>query len=382
MDHDRYRAEVDTLTALCLRRLPRMIDPKTGLFVKRVDGEQLKPSSTSVRYSALTGLGLARAEKAGLASSIDLAASTRALDRARPTLGNSGDLALVLWATAGLDRRAAERALEDLLGFGTLAAERDGSSFRSTELAWVVTGLAEAIAHDIGHESVVRRRLDEAYGRLLQNRGESGLLAFESPNNRRLSSRFRSTLGFFDAQVYSIVASLRHHAVTGDAAARDTALTMGRALLQKQRSRGQWPWHYEVATGAIVDPLPTYAVHQDAMAPMALLMLERETGLVATPAVARGLGWLFGDNELNTSLVDADRSVIWRSIRRRNALRSAVYPLKLARLAGAGPALADALSSRPLLAIDREFRPYHLGLCLYAFAELSASGDRKEQPSA
>ena len=190
------------------------------------------------------------------------------------------------------------------------------------------------------------------------------------------------TLGFFDAQVYSIVASLRHHAVTGDAAARDTALTMGRAILQKQRSRGQWPWHYEVATGAIVDPLPTYAVHQDAMAPMALLMLERETGLVATPAVARGLGWLFGDNELNTSLVDADRSVIWRSIRRRNALRSAVYPLKLARLAGAGPALADALSSRPLLAIDREFRPYHLGLCLYAFAELSASGDRKEQPSA
>ena len=149
----------------------------------------------------------------------------------------------------------------------------------------------------------------------------------------------RSELGFFDAQVYGIVACLARDAAVGDPEARDVARVAGERILAHQHPLGQWGWRYNTRTGALVDLYPVYSVHQDGMAPMALLPLERAAGIPTTAAVARGVGWLFGENELGERLVDDERGVIWRSIRRRAPLRGVVHPLKAASLLGLGRTL-------------------------------------------
>lgn len=378
---DRFHDHVRRLCSLALNRLPRMIDPATGLVVFRADGERLTPSGASLRYTAMTAIGLERAAECGLPCSVDLDQLYEALDATVAGSDNAGDLGLVLWAAALHDQRLAERVLRDLDEFGDVARTRGGTMVHTTELAWVVIGLAEALAADIGNERNVRARLDRAFQRLLVQRGASGMMSFARPLDRpRFAladprALLQGELGFFDAQVYSILACLRRDGVTNDPEAREVARLLGEAVLRHQHPLGQWGWHYNARTGALVDLYPVYSVHQDGMAPMALLPLERATGLPTTAAVARGVDWLFGTNELGERLADERGGVIWRSIRRRDPLHRLVYPLKAASILGAGRRLdlGARFAGRDALEIDREMRPYHLGFCLLAFSEIAAA---------
>lgn len=377
---DRFHANVRALCALALARLPRMIDPATGLFTFGVSGEGLVPRGTSVRYTAMTAIGLERAEAHGLGSPVDLDHLYEALGATLHGVDNLGDLGLVIWAAARRSRPLAERALRFVDEFPDHMQRRRGESVHSTELALLTNGLTEALAAGVGSERAVRARLDRAFRCLANQRGASGLLPFSRPAPGReapptLHERLQSELGFFDAQIYALLAALRRHEVLDDAEARDMARTIAERLLASQHPLGQWAWHYNVRTGAVVDLYPVYSVHQDGMAPMALLPAERLLGLSTIPAVARGVKWLFGRNELNESLIDTERSIIWRSIRRSAPLRGIVYPLKLASLADVGRSfdLGARLASPDLLEVDREMRPYHLGFCLYAFSALVGS---------
>jgi hypothetical protein len=379
---DRFHANVRALCTLALARLPRMIDPATGLFNFGVSGEELTPRGTSVRYTAMTAIGLERAEAHGLGSPVDLDHLYEALGATLAGVDNLGDLGLVIWAAARRARPLAERALKLASEFPDHVQRRRGMSVHSTELALFTNGLTEALAAGVGSERDVRSRLDKAFRCLSAQRGPSGLLPFSRPAPGRetpptVHERLQSELGFFDAQIYSLLAALRRHEILEDADAKAMARTIAEHLLAGQHPLGQWAWHYNVRSGAVVDLYPVYAVHQDGMAPMALLPAERLLGLSTVPAIARGVKWLFGRNELETSLVDTrpDRALIWRSIRRKSPLRSVVYPLKLASLldVGRGLDLGARLASPDTLEIDREMRPYHLGFCLYAFSALAGS---------
>jgi hypothetical protein len=369
---------VQTLVRLCLARLPEMVDPESGLVVFREDGDDLRPAGTSVRYTAMTAIGLDHAAGHGFSSKLEAGALRAALAGELGGVENSGDLGLVLWAAARHDRSLAERALKSLLEFGPLARVRGGDAVHGTELAWVVTGLAEALGADIGPEREVRARFDHAFRMLEQQRGASGLVAFAKPVSAKsaasLPLSLQGELGFFDAQVYSILAALARHRVTGDPAASEMARAIGVKIVEHQHPLGQWAWHYNVRRGTVVDLYPVYSVHQDGMAPMALLPLERALGVPTSAAVARGVAWLFGDNELGANMVDEERRLVWRSIRRKDPLRRVVYPLKLASLAGLGERLdlGARLASPAALEVDREMRPYHLGWCLLAFSELAS----------
>lgn len=373
------------MCAVATARLPSMVDTRSGLVVFRADGDRLVPAGTSIRYTAITALGIERAERCGLPVAIDVGRLYAALDRVLPSIDNSGDLGLMLWAMARQARQSAERALDSLLGFGELTRLRRGDAFHSTELAWVATGLAEALASDVGRPRDVRALLDGVFARLVKNQGASGLLAFSKPRARPSWRQLLGTeLGFFDAQVYGIVSALRRNEVVGDPDARHFALRIGQQILRHQRSHGQWAWHYNVRTGELVDLYPVYSVHQDGMAPMALRMLEHATGTPTGDAIAKGVEWLFGHNELGANMVDPERGIVWRSIRRCPAVRSILYPLKVASLGrAAAPARlrrrsgaefdwGTRLSTAPLLEVDHELRPYHLGWCLYALSDLAA----------
>lgn len=385
VDFARYALNIGKLCQIALSRLPRMIDWSTDLFVRRADGHALIPSGTSFRYTAISALGIERAHDSGLSITVDLDRLYYALSDTMAGVNDAGDLGLALWATARKARPLAERALGALLEFEGHARCRGGAVVGSTELAWIVTGLAEALSAGVGPERDVRARLDRAYRQLLDHRGASGLISFARPAPGRRGDQIRGfleeRLGFFDAQVYTIVASLRRDAVASDAVARDVARRIGELLLAHQHPLGQWAWHYNVRTGALVDLYPVYSVHQDGMAPMALLMLESALGVPTTAAVARGLDWLFGDNELGERMAIPEEHLLWRSIRRRAPYRSLRYPLKAASLLGLGRGrdLAASLASRATLEVDRELRPYHLGFCLYAFAEAAAKSRTRER---
>jgi len=174
------------------------------------------------------------------------------------------------------------------------------------------------------------------------------------------------------------VAALRCDDVCDSPEAREMARRIGELLLEHQHPLGQWAWHYNTRTGKMVDLYPVYSVHQDGMAPMALLQLEQALGVLTTPAVARGAAWLFGRNELGELMAILERALIRRSIRRRSPMRRVVVPLKAASLMRLGHAqdLGACLSDPSILEVDTELRPYHLGWCLYAFSEIAAASRR------
>jgi hypothetical protein len=153
-----------------------------------------------------------------------------------------------------------------------------------------------------------------------------------------------------------------------DPAAGGAARRAAELIVRRQGPDGQWWWHYDVRSGDVVEGYPVYAVHQDAMAPMALFAARCATGTDFSDAVHRGLDWLERSPELGGgSLVDEGAALIWRKVARRE-------PGKLSRsLQAAASGLQRGLRVPgldlifPPRAIDHEDRPYHLGWLLHAF---------------
>ena len=141
---------------------------------------------------------------------------------------------------------------------------------------------------------------------------------------------------------------------------------LGDQLLRLQQPDGGWPWLFEAERGFVVEPYEIYTVHQDAMAPMALLELGDLTQDPQYRAAAvRGLAWSRGDNPLRADLILPGAQFAHRSIRRRTPWDRAAL---LASSAGA------VLAHRPVhvpgfaLEINATCRPYHLGWILEAWA--------------
>ena len=101
-----------------------------------------------------------------------------------------------------------------------------------------------------------------------------------------------------------------------------TARRVAGRLLELQRPDGGWPWIFDAKRGAVVEPYEVYSVHQDAMAPMALLELSEVTGDPKyRDAAIRGLDWIFGQNDLDREMLDREAGILYRSIRRKARVR-------------------------------------------------------------
>ena len=339
---------VRELGRFALQKLPamRLAD---GAFCREVSLPGLEPRGRSLRYTLICLLGLQRARAAGMEPSVDpdelRALCLDEIDSPEMTVG---DLGLLLWA----DARAERRAL-DAIGYRLHKRLGDElPDLEGLELSWIVIGSALADAGAL-HDKALRRQLERASapGRLFRHRDSGRRARF--PN--------------FATQIYGVLAlaiAARHRP------ASDRELAVARRvagrLLDLQRPDGGWPWLFDAQKGTIVEPYELYAVHQDAMAPMALCELSEVTGEPRwREAAIRGLPWIWGQNDLGTEMIDHERGLLYRSIRRKRGLDRAVLYANAATGAVARPALRGL---RGPLELNPTDRPYHLGWILEAWA--------------
>jgi hypothetical protein len=336
-----------------------MYDAATGRFVFRV---RRTPSGVvreglSDRYAAITLLGLAteppEAARAVLHGG-EAGDAWRAVAGRVASSHNLGDVALTLWAGAALGEGGREALLARLIELQPAETVRP-----TVEVAWALSALtvdADAPAGDL-RDRLARRLLES-----------QGVASAAFPHVLGARTGLRGHVCCFADLVYPIQALSLRAAHAGDADAAAAATRACELIVRRQGRAGQWWWHYDVRSGDVIEGYPVYAVHQDAMAPMALLAAEKATGHDYSEAIQLGLAWLARSPELEgRSLIDEEAGLIWRKVARRE-------PGKLTRSLQAAasrihPALRVAAVDRlfPPGAIDYEDRPYHLGWVLHAF---------------
>jgi hypothetical protein len=302
-------------------------------------------------------LGLLRARAAGYPVPIDVdALPTVAFSGLGSGELEPGDIGLMLWVDA---RRGAGRGEELAERLESALAAKGGLPARlGMELGWIVTGLAHHVAA-VG-DGRGTRLLAEALDQLLErNRTSSHLMRHFG------ASGWRRRFPNFATQIYSVLALAvvaRHQL---DDRALPAACALAERLIGFQLPDGGWPWLYDAERGTVVERYEVYSVHQDAMAPMALIELYEVTGEQRyLDAVAHGLQWVDGRNELGSDMVDREEQITLRSIRRRRGPdRVALAVRTTASLAGLTLPARTARLTEP----NRTDRPYHFGWVLEAW---------------
>ena len=358
---------IAVLVETALTGLPRMLDPATGIFCFTV-----RPTGAvgrSLRYTAITLIGLGAAARAGFETRVDLDRLVRGLAERRRDITNPGELGLLLWCLSDYHEEISP-AHDEIIARIPMTAARLGG-LTSTELGWLLSGLSRT-AQVAPSRAEIADKAHAVYAALRANyTPATGLFCFGGRAGGRVRRRLRRELGFFDNQVYGIHSGVDYYRAFGDRGALEMAERCFEQVLRAQGPLGQWAWHYNVHTGAVVDRYPVYSVHQHGMGPMALLAVADATGQSHDDALERSVAWVFGENELRRSMIDTDQGVIWRSIRRRlahNRLIHVFKALSLLRLQGAGNRLATLVNTPGQLEADMECRPYEFGWLLLAFA--------------
>ena len=188
------------------------------------------------------------------------------------------------------------------------------------------------------------------------------------------ASGWRRRFPNFATQIYSVLAlaAVARHGL--DDRALPAACAAADRLLDTQLPDGGWPWLFDAERGSVVERYEIYSVHQDAMAPMALLDLWEASGderYVA--AVARGLDWIDGQNELGVDMVRRRDGIVLRSIRRRRGAD------RLWLAAATGASLGGVRSRGSigrLTEVNPTDRPYHFGWILEAWCGREHALDR------
>ncbi len=360
----RSGAAVSHLREMAIQALRRMYLPDDRAFcfcIRRVNGDDVV-EGISRRYTATTLIGLATESEATIERILSNAGVHEVCDALLADLDDMkdlGEVALALWAARSLNHPGADLALRRLQGMAP--HER---SYPTVEVAWCLTAMS--VPGDAATDHALAEKIAN---RLLASFRPQSELFPHWPHNAD-TPWLRAHVTCFADWVYPVQALSHYHHATGNAEAIDTARRAARRMRGLQGPDGQWWWHYDVRTGRVVEGYPVYSVHQDSMAPMALLALQAACGEDSDAAIAKGLGWLASSPELNDeSLLDTDAGIIWRKVARKE-------PAKLSRRLQALASRTHPALRVPLLAqairptrVDFESRPYHMGWILHAWPE-------------
>jgi hypothetical protein len=337
-----------------------MYRPAERLFAFRLRkngaGEVLE--GVSRRYTATVLIGLASEDRRVATEILGRHSPQDVCDRLLDDLERMedlGEVALTAWAAQALDHSRAAAAIRALR-----QREPGQRPYPMVELSWALTALAvDPQKSDPAQADVTAQAL------LASFQSQSALFPHWSAGYA--APKLRAHVSCFADFVYPIQALSYYHLATGNTRARETACRCAARMCELQGPAGQWWWHFDCHTGRVVENYPVYAVHQEAMAPMALFALAKAGGPEYPAAVAKSLQWLVSPPEKPGSLIDEERQVIWRKIARRE-------PRRLVRgLQAAASCLHPGLRVPglgclfPPTAVDYESRPYEMGWILHAW---------------
>ncbi len=353
------------LVELALVGLAALYDETQNLFAYQIlDGQRvLMPLHRSVLYTAMSALGLMKARQYGWEDpGIDLDQTLESLAAHRHDIGRRGEAGVLLWADAyhgGQHRPVLLPPVTALVQPETL------KRLSSMELAWLLIGLCYTYQRT-DNSAAIRSSCLTVYEAVENNfNPHTGLMRHQGSGSGLLAAR-RQVANFAD-QIYSVYAFATFYETFQQGEALQHGLQLAQRLCAFQGEQGQWWWHYHAQRGLVVSHYPVFGVHQDGMAPMALLKLAAVSGQDFTDAIQRGLNWLQRNNELREEMIVWERHIIWRDIERTSP---AVY-LRYLSMASAQVGLTGVVSRLEALGgcrLNPEMRPYHLGWLLYAFA--------------
>lgn len=349
---------------LAVEGLPQMFLPDRQLFcsvLRHQANGRLEATGVSHRYTMMTLLGLHRLENTGVKSPVALEPVLDELLRDLSWVSTAGDLGNLLWTCAEISPERLSSVYRQTCLSTAVTRCEDYARASTTELGWLVTGLA--LAKEVSRRSdwVFDSLTHEACRRLCANQGPHGIFGHLAPEGS-LEGRLRGTIGTFADQVYPIIALSHFGRVFGDPASAARAVRCAEAIVNSQGPFGEWWWHYHSVTGRVTRPYPVYSVHQDGMGPMALQAVSAVAGVRDfTRAIERGLHWIASENILDQEMRSVPDKLIWRSI----ALKEWTPGLEELRYMFTRQP-ASLAATKPY--VLKECRPYELGWALYALA--------------
>lgn len=282
----------------------------------------------------------------------------------RCEINNAGDLGLAIWAGVESDMDNCSVFTEKLAS--------DWPQLRractAAELAWVVQGMTLFSQTQLITDQLTDV-LKDAHSRLMSLYCHNTRLFARHHHRVGVKQAISRRIACFADQVYPILALANYGRHFNDAQNIDVATAVAETICRLQGPKGQWWWHYDLKTGTVAEEYPVFSVHQDAMAPMALLAIDKVAGTNHTTYIEKGLMWLNESNELQAKMILPQQGVIWRDIHRLEIGK--MYRVVRGALAAAGWNSIHRTARSNLFGyvMNKECRPYHLGWILYAWAD-------------
>jgi hypothetical protein len=364
------KRDIPELCDLAVRGLASMFDAKEQLFCHRLVGTpgRLVREGVSPRYTAMTLLGLRELESVGVECSFDTRGCYESLLRAREWIRGVGELGLLIWMTASFDPDRLEHVLRSFNCETALDRYSDARQFHTMELAWFLAGLSHAREARPNLADRLRDLCAETYRRLEENQGKCGLFGHMGVK-RSFAGRLRGHIGSLADQVYPMYAMSMYAKAFGIENSIGRTMKCATTLCGAQGKLGQWWWLYDARSARVLSHYPVYSVHQHGMVPMALFAVEDITGRCFDASIYKGLGWIYGANELGMDMRECSQNVIWRCLLpRQKQTKYREIALSVVR------ASSEEAPANKLKALFEQ-RPYEFGWLLFAFA-------KKIQPSA
>ena len=336
-----------------------------NLYAKQYGLENYQPHLSmpwNLRYIIIAQIGIKRwlssreSENNGLPDLWDYIRSQTA------RIKSAGDLALATWAAVETDADDYWIFLERLVKNWMKLRQ----SCNAVELAWVVQGLVRFSQHEILPDKAADI-LKDAHDRLTElHNPQNGL--FARHNRKGFKEVLSRRIACFADQVYPIMAMANYGAAFGDIASIDIASKTADTICRLQGLQGQWWWHYDVKDGIVSEEYPVFSVHQDAMAPMALLAVDDAAATDHSRYIEKGLFWLPTADDVRPTMIVPQEGIIWRDVHRREVHK--MYRVARGALIAGELRSIHRLAGRNLLGyvINKECRPYELGWVLYAWA--------------
>ena len=263
---------------------------------------------------------------------------------------------MALWAAAELDLDVPPKTLAALTSF--IEDRRKWKTFRAQDLGMILIGCVQQARRASGGRWSSTAR--ELFAFLSEHYiCPSGLFLDAAMGGR---GRFSS----FATNTYLTLGCYIYGEWTGDKRALALAQACTRKLIELQGSHGEWPWFFYTPGGRAVDFYEVYSVHQAGMAPAFLQHAEQHGVPGATDALVKGFKWIFGQNQMNRSMLWKREGLICRSQVRKcelNTNRKRAIRAIANALTGRSATLTDPFR----LELRLECRSYELGWILWSF---------------